>query len=88
MSDLWPAAPPAQEQRRAPTDAPGEEAGRVILILRRYEDESVVITMPDGTVVEVMVTRDATGYLALGFKAPRSVRIVRKELLAKKEGAA
>lgn len=59
-----------------------------MLILDRYEDEAVVLTVA-GITIRVVVTsirkrhKDATPRVKLGIDAPRSVNIVREELLTK-----
>lgn len=65
----------------------GRPAGReeVVLILSRKIDEAIVLTHPDGTQIEVMVTdirRADTGrpYCKLGITAPQSVVVRRDEL--------
>jgi carbon storage regulator CsrA len=60
-----------------------------MLVLSRKTNESVVITTPSGERIEVTVIEyHSTGFapkLRLGFKAPKDVKIYRKELLEDKK---
>ncbi|MBU6222666.1 MAG: carbon storage regulator [Planctomycetes bacterium] len=51
-----------------------------MLVLSRKVDQSVVLTCPDGTVIDVMVTRIEPHKVRLGVTAPADVSIVRREL--------
>lgn len=73
--------------RRSVPASHGRPAGReeVVLVLSRKVDEAIVLTCPDGTRIEVMVTdirRADTGraYAKLGITAPDAVLVRRDEL--------
>ena len=51
-----------------------------MLVLSRKVDQSILIECPDGTVIDVMVTRIEPGKVRLGVTAPLEVSIVRREL--------
>jgi carbon storage regulator CsrA len=51
-----------------------------VLILGRKTNEQVVITASNGERTVVTLMRDRTGRPMLGFEAPKSVNICRKEL--------
>ncbi len=51
-----------------------------MLVLERKEGQTVLIQTSDG-LIEVMVTRSQAGRVKLGISAPRSISIVREELL-------
>jgi carbon storage regulator CsrA len=51
-----------------------------VLILSRKVDETITIVHPDGTVIDVMVTRIEPCKVRLGITAPADVSVFRKEL--------
>lgn len=57
-----------------------QEEADVALLLQRKEDESLVMTLPDGREVVVTVVRVEAGKVRLGISAPRDVRVDRLEV--------
>ena len=51
-----------------------------MLVLTRKYDQEVIITTPDGTKISVMVVALDDRQVRLGFQAPTTFRILRKEL--------
>jgi len=54
-----------------------------MLLLGRKVGEEVVLTMGDVEVVVTVVQLKANGAVRLGFDAPESVRILRREIIAR-----
>lgn len=52
-----------------------------MLVLTRHEYESVIITLPDSTVIRVSVQEIHNARVRLGFEAPAHIAIHREELL-------
>jgi carbon storage regulator len=52
-----------------------------MLVLSRKENESVVLTLPNGEEILLTVVAIDHGKVRIGFKAPRDVKIFRTELL-------
>lgn len=61
-----------------------------MLVITRFEDDSLVIVAPDGTEIEVAVVRIQGNKVRLGVEAPQEYRILRGEAerLTREEGAA
>lgn len=55
-----------------------------MLALTRKKGEVIVLTYPDKTRVEVVVTESKKGQVVLGFAAPRDVLIERLEVEARR----
>ena len=53
---------------------------KVMLVLKRGKDESIVISTSDGE-IRLMIT-DASGPVSIGIDAPRSCTVLRKELVS------
>jgi len=52
-----------------------------MLILARRQDESLVITTPNGEEIKVLVMDAYHGFAKLGIEAPADFKILREELL-------
>jgi len=52
-----------------------------MLVLERKEDESLIITTPDGDVIEIHLLTARGGRSKLGIMAPMEYEVVRNELL-------
>lgn len=52
-----------------------------MLIISRRVNEAFTTVQPDGTTIKVRVLRMKGGNVRVGIEAPKSVRIVRDELL-------
>ena len=50
-----------------------------MLVLKRNEDERIILTLPDGSRITVLVV--SGGSVKLGIEAPPEVRILREELI-------
>lgn len=59
-----------------------------MLVLTRRPGEEVHCLLPDGSTIVVTVLESARGKLRVGFKAPKAVKIYRKEILDKRTAAA
>jgi carbon storage regulator len=57
-----------------------------MLILNRKEGQSVVITTETGEEIEVDILEIKGKYAKLGFKAPKTVSVDRKEVHERKKG--
>ncbi len=57
-----------------------------MLILNRKEDQSVIITTEAGEEIEISVLEISGKYAKLGFSAPTSVGVDRKEVSERKKG--
>ncbi len=55
-----------------------------MLVLNLKVGQAVVLEMPGGEKVSVVVVRQIDNRVSLGFDAPRSIGIWRRELLARK----
>ena len=53
---------------------------KVMLVLKRGKDESIVISTSDGE-IRLMIT-DASGPVSIGIDAPRSCTVLREELVS------
>ncbi len=51
-----------------------------MLVLARKSNESIVITTPEGEIIEVYVLRVGARNVKLGIQASAATRIVRREL--------
>ena len=58
-----------------------------MLVLTRREGESIILNTSDGP-IEVMVTTTKTDHARIGIRAPKSVGIVRREVLEQKVAGA
>ena len=58
-----------------------------MLVLQRLRDERVIITLPDGSLIVVTVTKLNEKYVKLGFTADPGVGIHREEARRKTESA-
>ena len=56
-----------------------------MLMLTRFEGETVVITPPAGPEIRVAVTQIGTKRVRLGFEAPTGVAIDREEIHQRKQ---
>lgn len=50
------------------------------LCINRYTDQQVLITLPNGEQVEIRLLAGRRGYAKLGFRAPRHIKIDRREI--------
>lgn len=55
------------------------------LALSRKVNETVIITLEDGRTIEVTLAKLQNERVRLVFKAPKSINIIRKEVLCKYE---
>jgi carbon storage regulator len=60
--------------------------GAIMLILNRKEGQSVIITTDAGEEIEISVLEIKGKYAKLGFTAPVSVGVDRKEVSERKKG--
>lgn len=51
-----------------------------MLVLTRKKDERFSLTLPDGTVIWVQVTRIRNRNVSIGIEAPREVKVLREEV--------
>lgn len=56
-----------------------------MLVLSRKEHERVRLTLPDGATIWVSVERISYNAVRLGIAAPKSVDVVREELIQAEE---
>ena len=56
-----------------------------MLVLTRREGESVILETSDGQ-IEVTIEQNRGQAIRLGFKAPKAVNILRKEVVERKRG--
>jgi carbon storage regulator CsrA len=56
-----------------------------MLVIRRRAGEGLVVTYPDGERLEVELLEIEGSQIKLGFKAPRAVRVLRKEIAEMEE---
>jgi len=61
------------------------QGGWRMLILSRWDKESLLLEMPDGTKAVVKVVEIRGKKVRLGIDAPQAVRVVRSELLEREE---
>ncbi len=60
--------------------------GQNMLILNRKEGQSVIITTDAGEEIEISVLEISGKYAKMGFSAPASVGVDRKEVSERKKG--
>jgi len=51
-----------------------------MLVLSRKKDQSIIITLQDGTKIKVLVSNLSKDVVRLAFDAPRKVKINREEV--------
>lgn len=51
-----------------------------MLVLKRYEDERVIIKTPSGELIKVMIVKTDRNSVKVGFEADRDVTIDREEV--------
>ena len=56
-----------------------------MLVVSRAKGESVMVVMPDGSLVEVTVVRLSDDTVRLGFTAPENIAIDRLEVWERKQ---
>ena len=56
-----------------------------MLVVSRAKGESVMVVMPDGSLVEVTVVRLSDDTVRLGFTAPENIAIDRLEIWERKQ---
>ena len=54
-----------------------------MLVITRREGESITVISPDGTEIEITLTRDGNN-ARIGVQAPQDYKIVRTELIEEK----
>ena len=55
-----------------------------MLVLKLNRDEVADLTLPDKSVISVMVTAAGCGWAKVGISAPPQVKILRRELVVRK----
>lgn len=58
-----------------------------MLVLTRKKFDKVILTLPDGSVIEVSIVDIDRNKVKVGFEADRSIVIVREELLRRDTNA-
>lgn len=53
-----------------------------MLVLTRKEDEAIILTMPNGSQIDIIVTRIKGRQVSIGIDANDDVEIMREELLS------
>ena len=51
-----------------------------MLVLTRRSEESIVLTHPDGTRIEIVISQCKNGRATIKIAAPPTIRIIRKEI--------
>jgi len=54
-----------------------------MLVISRYRNEQVILTMPDGQQIVIMVVDVRGDRIRLGIQAPQNVSVLRKEIYDK-----
>jgi len=52
-----------------------------MLILSRKKEETIVVTLPDGTEISIMIVDLRGDRVRLGIEAPKDFKILRKEII-------